>query len=345
MKHRLASSKITQLVQHWLYNYNKHIINKEVLLVVYKGFDAIDEAIKEKYNIVEFHKYQPPKTNNIVSTGQNIILLGNNKILISNLKKIQNKILFICFPSQEWETFEQFLNSININAFSKKPELSSIEKHIYYIEQNNPIEIIQKHLDTLESFLFHRFTDFWIKDARINNFLKNTNLETEGYHLAVKAITVIKVDDVSTHTKQPNGVIFDESFQKEYLKRDIAILKEKGILTSRLSIVIYRNAHLDISANVTEIGLYFSKSFGKSKAIDLNSICKGTSVDYHGLSKTIVKAYDINQRRKSEKEIRRELEIEIKQDIARKLFNFTDIDFDTIKKIVDLPRTALEKLR
>jgi hypothetical protein len=328
------------MVGHWLYNQKHNIKNEEVLLIVYDRFNKnllgkIDESIRKEYNILEFSKYQLHKTNNF--TQENIILLVNNKILLSDLKELQNKILLISLSSLYVETLEEFLNKIDINTFSKKPELSSIEKHQYYIEQNDPIEIIEKHLDTLESFLFNRFNNLLIKDAHLHNFLRNTNLETEGAHLVEKDIKLIIIDDVNTHTKKPDSVIADESLQKEYLKRDIAILKEKGILTSRLSIVIYRNEKLDLYANPTEIGRYYSRIFSRSKVVDLKKISQDSSVNYDGLSKTIVKAYNINNKVNTEKK----LEMRIKEEIVKKILCNTSLDIDTIQKIVELPKETL----
>ena len=102
-----------------------------------------------------------------------------------------------------------------------------------------------------------------------------------------------------------DNFIFGNNLEKHYLYNDIIILKEKGFLTSRLSIVLYRKALFNINATITEIGRYFNKILGiKSQTIDLIKISKDSSVNYNILSKTKVKAYNLNIKAKSENEIK-----------------------------------------
>lgn len=313
-------NKRIELVKHWLYNYERGIKNEEILIIrshatynVHITDKSESARIKAKFKTFELEEWLKNRESDYED---NIILTVNKIPSISQIKSIQMKILYIStFEQYKEYSLYDFLYSLDKDKPTSKPNISNNESIIHYIYKHEPLEAIQKIQANCTWYLSDIFQFFERPSHTFSTLLiRNTNLPTN------------------------NDLI-------PYLLNDIEILKIKGILTSRLAISLYRRATFDLDANVTQIGLYYSKIFGKSKVVDLKNISKDTSVNYNGLSKTIVKAYDIYKKCKSEKEIRKELEIEIKQDIARKLFNFTDIDFDTVKKIVELPRTALEKLR
>ena len=176
----------------------------------------------------------------------------------------------------------------------------------------------------------------YFKETSFEYLIKDTNLDVDNENLWKKDIMISK----------PANFIFGNNLEKHYLYNDIIILKEKGFLTSRLSIVLYRKALFNINATITEIGRYFNKILGiKSQTIDLIKICKDSSVNYNVLSKTKVKAYNLNIKAKSEKEIKLETELEIKIHIAKKLLYFTDIEEKTISKIVELPISIIKKYK
>jgi len=197
-----------------------------------------------------------------------------------------------------------------------------------------------------KEFLFNKFAGGYFNQLYINYLIKDTNLAKSTQELIDNKINITITDDKTRDLASPKLTTIENTPIEEYIIRDIIILQEKNILTSRLSIAIYRKAMLDINANVTEIGRYYSKLLGqRSKSVNLKKICNGTSIDYDGLTKIIVKAYDLNIKEKSQKMLKYELELEIKENIAKKLLYFTNIDIDTIQRIVELPQSTLKKYR
>ncbi|MBU0721446.1 hypothetical protein KJ877_08890 [bacterium] len=329
-------------INNWFNNLRENVINEEVLILCIKG--RIDDRYKKKleqnikdillknedkeydFNIFSIQYWLKEKRNSLKN--QNTILLANNhNVLLSQIRQIQSKTLLFSFPSEYYENIEMLL----ANTQNAKIDTSKEEFYSFYTEIKDPQEVINQSQSTLRQFLDNTIC---IKDASsVTNFLKNTNLLTYADDL------------IDATAKAYKKLSTNNSLQEEYIFRDIVILKEMNILTSRLSIAIYRKANLDTNISITEVGRYFSSKYNKSKVIDLKKISKNSSIDYDGLSKTKVKAYNLDIKAKSEKEFRKEIEIEIKEHIAKKLLYFTDIDIDTIQRIVELPKSTLKGYR
>lgn len=300
-----------------------------------------DVEKKEIFDIYEINSYlekiNPPQI-------KNLIILSDK---IENVFLLNEKILYINFYNKDTHNteFTEFLPNEKDNT-NYKTELELDTEFLFYIEKKDPISLIKNRID-FQNFFFNSYNNIDVREIRLNQkLLKNTNLDTIYEHTLIngnRPVVIINKNDPILEVT--NHVIVRNNMIEEYLSRDIVILKEKNILTSRLAITIYRKAMLNINANKTEIGRFFNKHFGKSKSIDLKKISQSTSTDYEGLSKTIVKAYYLSNRPKSEQELKTILEKEIKIHIAKKLLYFTDIDEDTVLQIVELPKIALKSIR
>jgi hypothetical protein len=327
-----VENKRIELVRNW-FNQSE---NDEIIIFI---FDYMHEALEDKIkkNITsenkETTKYYICNISKIsideIKSKKNIILIGDSFILLSAIKNLKRKILFINMPLKNSLLMRQYYSFKNLTATDTKVELSEIDDSLLFIEERNPLDIIEKSNNVITIFLVNPFGSY-----------HTTNIK------ALSLVNLLKGTNIFINNNNKDSKISNINLRTEYLKRDIAILKEKNILTSRLSIAIYRKSFLDVVASTTKIGRYFSKEFNsKSKGIDLKQLSKDTSVNYDGFSKTKVRAYDLNIKPKSEKEIRFELKEEIKEEIALKLFAFTHINIETAQKVLDLPISKLKKYR
>lgn len=352
--------KRIKLINNWFVNLKNNIKNEDILFLICKQINikSVDELKtdidknylndtddKPQYDVFDISKINKYSINNTNLT-KNIILIGDGKTPLSSLKNVKRKLLFITIQDLTCKiTNNSLLRTLTVEK--EKIELTELEHLSLYIENKSPLEIINKYDNEIKSFIFKPLGDeIYIKESTPMYLLRDTNL-SGNYNELIDKKTKVTLSNENQRSLMPNNTLTIVIHPlNEYINNDIAILKEKNILTSRLSILIYRKSFLDAAANTTEIGCYFSKEFGsKSKVVNLKKICKGSSVNYDGLSKTTVKAYDLNIKSKSENEIRNELEKEIKENIAKKLLYFTDIDIDTIQRIVELPKSTLKKYR
>ncbi|RXJ85888.1 hypothetical protein [Arcobacter cloacae] len=329
--------KRKNFIGNWFYNLKNNIINEDILFISsfkngIKIIDLLRDFINEnicksyyegeKYTIIDFKELNG---NIKLLSKKNLIIIGyksiNSKIELTNLFSIRNKNI-LCY------NFFDNLDFTYIDEYAEKPFLTPEEKDFIYFNMFEPITLLNESKEKIENFVFNVYGQYpFFKETNIINLLKDTNLDKSNKKQETPNIPSFKILD-------------------EYLKRDLIILKEKGILTSRFSIFLYRKALLNLNANLTEIGRYYSKYLDcKSKTVDLNKICVGTSTNYDNLTITKVKAYDLNIKPKTEVEIRNEVELEIKIHIAKKLLYFTDIEEKTISKIVELPISIIKKYK
>lgn len=328
--------KRIDLVHSWLNNLKKGKINKVILLIIVKTpvdeklQNEIKNSIKKnffqneekelKFNVFKLNECLH-KDSKILTNEANTILLASRNLSVNDIKKIQREVLCLDFPNFHYETPDDCFNKINIDHDMDITDRINIP---FLIGEKDPSDILSLDISLIKLFISNLTI---IRDEKIQNFLKNTNL----YHDTNDLIDGQKYKRLS----------LNQSIYEEYLLRDIIILKEKAILTSRLSIAIYRKAKLNFNANVTEIGRYYSKKFSKSIIVDLKKLSQGSSIDYDDLSKTTVKAYNVSKV-KIEKEIKEEFEMAIKERIARKILSSTDLDIDTIATIVELSKDTIK---
>lgn len=328
--------KRRKIIGNWFYNLKNNITNEDILFISSEknGIriidllrDFINEHIcknhyeGEKYTIVDFKQLNE---NTKLLSKKNLIIIGyksiNSKIELSNLLSIK-KIL--CYNLLDTLIFD-----VIDNMYAEKPILTPEEEDFIYINMFEPITLINEPKEKIENFVFNVYGQYpFFKETDIVYLFKDTNIDKYNQKQEIANMPFLMA-------------------LNEYLHRDLIILKEKRILTSRFSIFLYRKALLNLNANSTEIGRYFSKYLGcKSKTVDLKKICIGTSTNYDNLTVTKVKAYNLNIKAKSEKEIKLETELEIKIHIAKKLLYFTDIEEKTISKIVELPINIIKKYK
>lgn len=359
MSSNIIESKRKKLVGHWLYNLINGISNKEILIIIslvpskilienFKDFFNSkfinDKNTNPEYTITNINEFINDKS----LTKKNTILIGNKVADIDIFKNFENKALCYTKKSDFKNIKEDFFKPyLEIDEYINKPDITENEKSIFYLLESDAAKLISKSSHLLEDFIFNTYGEkSFCNQTSLRYLLKDTNLDQEEVKLLSEGTTKIIKKDGTTYKTSYSTFETSTSLQNEYLSRDLVIFKEKGLLTSRLSILIYRKAFFDMNANITQIGRYFSKVIGsRSKPIDLKKISRTCSINYDGLSKTKVKAYDLNKKIKSEKEIRIEVEKEIKENIAKKLLYFTDIDIVTIQRIVELPQSTLKKYK
>ena len=339
------NQKRKELIGNWFYNIKHSIENEEILFITNRENTLTFEneihhllntyIIPRNYEGTEYNIFNSidlEKDKTLLSK-KNIILIGYNQLSINKIS-LNKKIL--CYNFKNGIELNE-IKLDNIKLYSKKPVLSTDEKDLIYLNKLVPYELINKSSHMLNYFITNVYGEcFYFKETSFKSLIKDTYLDVDNENLWKKDIMITK----------PINFIFENNLEKHYLYNDIIILKEKGFLTSRLSIVLYRKALFNIDATITEVGRYFNKLLGiKSQTIDLIKISKDSSVNYNVLSKTKVKAYNLNIKAKNEKEIKLETELEIKIHIAKKLLYFTDIEEKTISKIVELPISIIKKYK
>lgn len=331
-------TKRKRLVGNWFYNLKNNIENEDILFITsYKNnmkfsdlvkkfiYNNVDANYKEeiKYYILDFKQ---SKENRKLSAKRNLIIVESPSIRFDiRLAELFSIKKILCY------NFRQKIDLDSIDSYSEKPTLTHDEKDLIYINMFEPSTLIHQPKSKIESFISNMYGEYpFFKETNIINLIKDTNLDYEEQYLYKRNTSISDILNL----------------KKNYLLKDVIILKEKNILTSRLSIFLYRKALFNVDANITEIGRYFSKYIGsKSKTIDLTKISIDSSTNYNSLTKTKVKAYDLNVKPKNEIEIKNEVELETKIHIAKKLLYFTDIDEKTISKIIELPLSIIKKYK
>ena len=121
------------------------------------------------------------------------------------------------------------------------------------------------------------------------------------------------------------------------------MLKNHKVLTSRLAVIIYRTATLQVDASVTKIGRYIHEKTGtKSKSFNfsmMKSLFNGAKIDISRdlLYKKNFKAYNLNIN---------EAETIIRIEIARSLlsYNIPSITTKMVANITNLPVSTIERI-
>jgi hypothetical protein len=334
------------LYNKWFYNFDNNKKNNEILLIIVPHYNEITKkkiiAIFKKNNIenidciygidewIDLAKIDKQKI-------YNAVLISDYDGIIDSIKKIDQKIIF---------ADQVILEQINTKSISNNIP-KNIEK-LLYVKKSEPPLLTEECIDDIRDFIITPL-GYYKNYYKIFHFLiKDTNISYSDKDLIESKTNITIYTDETKNQVKNDQISIKGSIQSEYISRDITILLEKGILTSRLAVIMYRKYTLDFKANVTKIGRYFSNIYGKSKSVDLKRITD-CSVNYDGLTKTTVKAYNIRSTVKSKEQIRLEEEIKektsitVREEIARKLMLFTNLDINEISKIVALPKTSLKK--
>jgi hypothetical protein len=260
-----------KIINTWINNSSKDILNDEILLLVFKtSIHSYHQQYSSKvkqffFNLFNKKSYQIFDMKELENLSQleedigkkNIILLGYQGMSIDKITNINLKILLLFKPMQSYFNDKTIDELFEID-YTNKPYI-----HTVLIENINPVEIIDSNSYTI------------IYNHLIRLF--NPIIFNQTFPLFCCIHTALESD----------RTFFPPVSFLKILDNDLHILLQKKQLTSRLAIAIYKASTLKFNANNTEIGTFFRKELGvKSKAYKLPEPYP-----------QIVKAYDLNKRK------------------------------------------------
>ena len=221
------------------------------------------------------------------------------KIWFSNIQHnlVNNDILLFCVQDKKINIeIEKFINSSNMNI--QIVQLHKLTKEMMNSKnagQKNIIAYCHKefslgHLGILKSensriilmelVHFQQFVDYFYNKQTMNqNFWIMQKQDTTSIISSLDGIQFIHTFISKFITGNANQCKINKKSVELFLYRkasitietilgDIDFLVNKSILTSRLAIFIYKICTFDYDASDKEIGLYFSKHYGRSKVIN-----------------------------------------------------------------------------
>lgn len=321
-----------KLVGHWLYNFKNKKPNSDILFIDFKGeeqYATIKKFILEidrDCNIVRNNKLDTdvePSKNYLFYNGlenykklsledKNIVIVSSSPLNFNHFKIYEKPVLFL--------GVERLYALENIENYSETPDIPRKMRHLFYIEQTNPIELVKsKNIEAVRNFLYFRLFEqneiFRNPLVRIGSVIKKTNFEESN----------------------------ELNLLKELINRDLILLENKKILTSRLAVVLYKVATLDTNENITVIGRYYGNALNiKSK--NFYSVYQEFSDDFEqskgvfkNFKKKSFKGYELGKATMSEYETRIE--------IAKNLIQNTILDTQTISIVTSLSKEEINKLR
>lgn len=169
-----------------------------------------------------------------------IIVLSSIEDVIPLYNILNKRFLYVFFNNDFYKNIENYISKHNYieNEIIIDDELK------YYIEKQDPLELIKGDNKDLVNFI-----EFMLLKG-LKPFLSNKLLP-----LLLNGVNYSSLDNYYLR-------IFD----------DLELLKSDNILSSRLAVVIYRLATLEVHATTTYIGRYFNKKLGgKSKTLNIKS--------------------------------------------------------------------------
>lgn len=349
LKDNIDKSRL-YLVGHWLYNFKNKKLNNEVLIIDFKSinlFTLVKDFIKEidssckvvSYDkLVEdnssFRNYFLANTLNLDENYKNFNLENKNVIALCSLgtsfhifKDIKKPVLVLSdikvSSDDEIEAIFKDL-IINIDNYKKPLLVPENKRYLFYIEEVEPsIFINNDEIDIkyLKDFLYFRLFEYEFVFSNIKQAISNVVYKT----------------NFERYT--------ESNLLQELIKRDLQMLKEDNIFTSRLTIIFYRVAKLNTLENSTAIGLYFKNLFNRQSK-NFYTPYKKFSSDYKDkkdvfkrLKDKSFKAYDFNKKNLSEYETRIE--------IAKALITLpnTALDIKIVALVTKLKEEEIRSLR
>jgi len=265
--------------RNWIDNAKNGNINSSILLLCLADKPSIEIIKKEIYSI------------------SNIILLPLRKITKEILNQGNNLIAY----------------------FVKEFSLGHLQ--VFFYEQNIQISFI-KMLHHNNSLIYQNFsTPMSYQGKTMIQVLPPiyyrdpiSTISLEGMNFLKQFIARFLTNNSSCTVNKGSIKIFlyrnMRNISNETILKDIEFLQYRGLLTSRLAIIIYKIRTFDFNASDKMIGLYFSKYYGRSKVIN------GKDFGVINVKGYIVK--DINFQ-----------EQQIRSDIANKLYTL-GVNTDTI---------------
>jgi len=232
----------------------------------YTTFNRYDE----KYIPIESEK-KVLKYKHVSAYGYTIYLMdSHNMNIINEIKNYQNKnknIIIIAANNYSYTDFSRSLLHLHIDDETNlkdkfiHPQYIRNLQHIISTNMNPP------NINYTERYKYYLEFLPIVKIIQSNNFSAIEDFIL--FHLSAKSYLNTDFDlllhDTSYHENKFTLL--------DLINADIYLFKTHSILTSRLAIVIYRLSFLNLSANKTQIGLFFKKELNvKSTTINLNNL-------------------------------------------------------------------------
>jgi hypothetical protein len=259
------------LLNNWLFKIKNHEINEEILLLIFQKninkmikqiFEDFSKSNKVFINLIDLDKIE---NSNTLNNNENIIIFSKNDI---NINKINNnKYKIILLVDDKSFNIENHIKNIlsNKNSIISKDfgPINYLENRSL-IQKTNPIEII------------NTFNYFLIESKIFSLFYRK---------MLYKEIKIFSNLNILQNKDFPYGVIN----LRVQIEKEIHLLCENKILTSRLAIAIYKSCTLNFSTSNTYIGNFFRKQLGiKSSTYHLTDTI--FNIKYQK-----VKAYKLNK--------------------------------------------------
>lgn len=299
------------LIKNWFNTLLSGKINETILLL----FGANTETIKKIKKSARFENISLQIIYNLRDITCNLSLSNKNTILnisredftnenySKNLYYLMssNRFLFVHEQNDFFKKYDYFKRE----QYFSEMEITDKNEDMYYIGKSDPFSILQRY-----------------NESELKDLFK--------FHLPFGLASLLDFGDHRLFDK--TSIQFFHNHENLY--RDIEMLKQDKILTSRLAVVFYR-IFKDINASTTAIGRYFHKEIGyKSKTYKTNSL-RVIPKDF--IYKEAFKAYDLNVD---------EREKLLKTKIAKNLITLEieQLNAENIAKATELPLQEVEKL-
>lgn len=253
------------LILNWIEKAIKNEINDEILLLIFDHHKSRKENIKKDFeNSLQlnkncFHIIDLDNLNNLenLDKNSNIILFTNNYINCNKLANTDHKILSHIYLSQN--IMEKNLRNLLFNKEILKkepPRINKFEECLYFIQKRNPLEVIATlNYTVIKSHIFSMFIQ------------KVPNRE-------------FKILD-NLNILQSKRFIYGNYYWRLQIEKEIELLCQEKILTSRLAIAIYRATTLKFNDSNTRIGKFYNEKLGmKSSSFHLTNIIVESDVKY-----------------------------------------------------------------
>lgn len=264
-----------EVVKGWFCNLNKKKINDSILML----FNTVDLssiqrlATIKNQDLMIYHSSRILNYKLLNSKEKNhVLIIDQTNKLIQNLSYINRKILVVPIADDFYQNMENYI----------------------YCKDHKEIIISQKEEN---QFLLY-------KDD-VLNLISAKNL----YALIEMKLRLLGEIDTGIYNIIIYGIKI-ENFPYENLESDIGMLHNYNVLTSRLAIIIYRLATLELDANVTKIGREIHKLTGSKSKTFTPKMIRVKSKD---LNNKNFRAYDLNVN---------DREITIRTEIANNLLSY-----------------------
>jgi len=280
--------------------YNPTESEKKALAYQYVSANGYIIYLIDSHNINiinEIKNYKNKNKNVIIISANNYIYTDFSRSLLHlNIDNETNTKDYFIHPQYIGNL--QHIISNNINP----PKITYADRYKYYLEFLPIVKIIQSNnFNVIREFISFRLNAGSYLNVSLDLLLHNTSYLENKFAL------------------------------NDLIDADIYLLRTHRILTSRLAIVIYRLSFFNLSANKTQIGLFFKKELNvKSTTINLNNL----NIEFinEDLSTKSFRGYNLRSPIQTEYTIRTE--------IAKKLLK-AGVDMKIITKATKITQSKI----